>query len=145
MGESLAGLFVADTFLTAPDMFSDYFAISPSLWWDDRALAKAAPELLAQWDESPRRVYLTMADEGGTMQTGLDEVIAALEANPPVGLEWTYVDRRATHHHWTIYHDAALDGLRWAFGNPDPDYSDAFDVWYLNEGQNPPEWGEAAE
>ncbi|HBS34739.1 MAG TPA: esterase, partial [Parvularcula sp.] len=34
MGESLAGLFVAETFLKYPETADRYIAISPSLWWD---------------------------------------------------------------------------------------------------------------
>lgn len=37
-GHSLSGLFVLDTWLTQPDAFDCYVALSPSLWWDDAAL-----------------------------------------------------------------------------------------------------------
>ena len=39
IGESLAGYFVIDTLINQPALFSDYIAVSPSMWWDDRALA----------------------------------------------------------------------------------------------------------
>lgn len=42
IGESLAGLFIVETYLTAPDLFDDYAAIDPSLWWDDGALSRSA-------------------------------------------------------------------------------------------------------
>jgi len=48
MGESLAGLFVVDTFLSAPGAFDDYVAVSPSLRWDEQRLAAEAPARLAQ-------------------------------------------------------------------------------------------------
>ena len=35
MGESLAGLFVVETFLHEPDLFDTYIAFDPSLWWND--------------------------------------------------------------------------------------------------------------
>lgn len=136
IGESLAGLFVMDTFLNAPSSFTDYIAVSPSLWWDDQAAGKAAPALLAQHDDTERRLYLTMADEGGTMQAGLDRLLAALNTNAPEELDWSYVDRSETESHATIFHPAALDAFRTLFALPPYEYGDA--PWYLIEGGEPP-------
>jgi len=141
IGESLAGLFVTDTFLNAPSSFTDYIAVSPSLWWDDQAAGKAAADLLARHDASERRLYLTMADEGGTMQAGLDRLLAALNADAPDGLDWTYVDRSDTESHATIFHPAALDAFRTLFALPPYDYGEA--PWYLIEGGEPPAEGES--
>jgi len=38
VGESLAGLFVVETFLLEPALFDTYIALSPSLWWNAQAL-----------------------------------------------------------------------------------------------------------
>ena len=44
IGESLAGLFVVETYIDQPDLFDGYAAIDPSLWWDKEALSlRAAP------------------------------------------------------------------------------------------------------
>jgi uncharacterized protein len=40
VGESLAGLFVVETFLLEPDMFDTYIAFDPSLWWNNQNLVK---------------------------------------------------------------------------------------------------------
>lgn len=137
IGESLAGLFITEVFLKTPDTFTDYIAISPSLWWDDKALAKAAPELVAAHNDKPRQLYLTMADEGGTMQRGLDMILEAIKNNKPGGLTIHYVDRRKSESHSSIYHGAALDALNKLFGLPQPDYGDP--PWYLIEGGQPPD------
>lgn len=137
IGESLAGLFVVREFLRHPDTFTDYIAISPSLWWDDRALVRQAETLLAAHNDSARKLYLTMGDEGGTMQDGLDRLISTLNSTPVTNLEWTYVDRRTTETHSTIYHGAALDALRRHFGYPPYDYGET--PWYLIEGGAPAE------
>ena len=42
VGESLAGLFVVETFLLAPEMFDTYIAFDPSLWWNDEKLVNGA-------------------------------------------------------------------------------------------------------
>ena len=135
IGESLAGLFIVETFLEAPTSFNDYVAISPSLWWDDRRLSKQAPALLADHTASDRRLYLTMADEGGTMRTGLDELLGALNDQDDL-VSVKFVDRAEGDSHASIYHHAARDALIWLFGIPAEPYGDA--PWYLIEGEHPP-------
>ena len=118
IGESLAGLFIMETFLKYPKMFDSYISISPSLWWDKESLGAETPALLAKHDQIARKLYITMANEGGTMQRGLDAVLATLKSKMPKGLSWTYVDRRDSEFHGSIYHLAALDALRTLYGKP---------------------------
>ncbi|HEX8262758.1 MAG TPA: alpha/beta hydrolase-fold protein [Allosphingosinicella sp.] len=118
IGESLAGLFVVDTLLRKPELFHDYVAISPSMWWNREELGDRARELLDGRDRSGRRLYLTMGSEGGTMQRGMDKLLAALRSPAAGALQWTYVDRRASEHHGSIYHAAALDALRTLYPKP---------------------------
>lgn len=132
VGESLAGLFVVDTLLTQPAPFNDYIAVSPSLWWDDRALARNAAAFASAHDYQGRRLFLAIANEGGTMQDGVDRVRAALART---ALEVRYSDRSATETHATIYHSAALDALRWLY--PLPPYGGET-PWYMIEGASPP-------
>ena len=136
IGESLAGYFVIDTFLKQPALFDDYIAVSPSLWWDDRAEARQAARHLAAHPPSDRRLYLTVGNEGGTMQDGVDRLTAALQARPPKGLTWRYVDRSASESHATIYHGAALDALRWLYPAAPLDYGPT--PWFMIEGAAPP-------
>ena len=140
VGESLAGLFISETLLKTPNLFTDYIAISPSLWYDDRQLAKQAPELLKKHNNNTRSLYLTMANEGGTMQKGLDEILQAIKQSGLKNLKTKYVDRSKNEFHWTIYHDAVSDALRWILPASGPDYADEEDPWYLIEGANPPGW-----
>jgi hypothetical protein len=42
IGESLAGLFVVETFLAEPTLFAHAIALDPSLWWDGGALVDSA-------------------------------------------------------------------------------------------------------
>ena len=42
VGESLAGLFVVETFLREPELFDTYVAFDPSLWWNDAGLVTGA-------------------------------------------------------------------------------------------------------
>lgn len=137
MGESLAGYYIMREFLRYPESFTDYIAISPSLWLDDQRLAKEAIALLNKHEDKTRQLYLTMADEGGTMQAGLDKILAALKERDFKNLNLIYVDRRHSDSHSTIYHGAALDALTQLFGKPAPDYGPT--PWYLRIGGQPEE------
>jgi predicted alpha/beta superfamily hydrolase len=114
IGESLAGLFIAETFLRAPDSFDHYIAVSPSLWWRDEGLSREAADLLAAGGQGGHSLYLTIGDEGEEMQTGMDRLVAALEAGAPEDLAWWY---QPMHHeqHNTIYNPASLQALRLVF------------------------------
>jgi hypothetical protein len=118
LGESLAAFFVVDTLLRQPKLFHDYIAISPSLWWNREELGNRAAAMLRSNDYSDRRLYLTMANEGGTMRRGVDKLLAALRTSSAGALKWTWVDRRHSEHHGSIYHLAALDALRNLYPRP---------------------------
>ncbi len=120
IGESLAGLFVVETFLKQPALFDAYIAASPSLWWDDQSLARGAAADLARWPAGERRLYLTLGDEGSTMQAGVDRVVAALNHAPPAGLTWRY-DPMPRLQHSTIYHPAALEAFKTVWPGPRSD------------------------
>ncbi|MFK7821311.1 MAG: alpha/beta hydrolase [Planctomycetaceae bacterium] len=135
LGESLAGFFVMREFLRYPNSFTHYICVSPSLWLDDRRLARDAATLLQKHDSSPRKLYVTIANEGGTMRDGLDRVLAAIKAANSKTLELTFVDRSKSESHSTIYHGATLDALTKLFGKPTPDYGPL--PWYLREDGKP--------
>lgn len=137
MGESLGGLFVVDTLLDQPSMFHDYVAISPSLWWDDRLLLNDAATRLRAADGAGRRLYLAVADEGGTMQQGVDLLRAALGESRAETMEWRYSDRSSVATHATIYHSAAEEALRWLYAAPP--YDPGPTPWYMVPGAAPPE------
>jgi hypothetical protein len=119
MGESAAGMFTLETLLRQPELFRGYIAVSPMLWWDGESLAKAAPALLARRPfPSGRRLYLTIADEGGEMRDGVDRVVATLRKEAPAGLTWTFVPMEQETH-GTTFHPAALAALRQFFVGTD--------------------------
>ena len=118
MGESAAGLFVVETLLREPQQFSDYIAVSPMLWWDDQSLARQADSLLRKPFPPGRRLYLTIADEGGAMQEGVDRLVSALKSGGARDLDWTYVPM-APETHGTTFHPSALNAIRRLFALPD--------------------------
>ncbi|WP_211194523.1 alpha/beta hydrolase [Pyxidicoccus fallax] len=114
IGESLAGLFIVETFLLQPELFERYIAVSPSLWWDQQSLAKQSVAKLKAHPAGPRSLFLTIANEGSTMQEGVDALVAALKAHAPSGLRWHY-EPMPEEQHSTIYHPAAFKAVRLLF------------------------------
>ncbi|WAC25342.1 alpha/beta hydrolase-fold protein [Blastomonas sp. SL216] len=128
IGESLAGLFIVETYLTEPDLFDHYAAISPSLWWDDQRLAKASSGLLNAPAAKAHRLYLTIANEGREMQSGVDQLVKALTANPNEGRSWCYAPHQQLTHA-TIYHSVSPEALQFLFpGSEAPAPDSGFNV-----------------
>lgn len=69
IGHSLAGFFVLDTLVTAPDSFNTYVAISPSIWWDRPRLMQGSEALrAARTDESrPLKVMIAVGEYEQTL------------------------------------------------------------------------------
>ena len=105
----IGGLFVVETFLQQPDLFQGYVAISPSLWWNNQSLALTAPGFSKRFDYRNKRLYLSIADEGGTMQDGMLMIPRGREA-----ILWV---RRS--------HEKALDESLFADIRPMESYRDA--------------------
>jgi predicted alpha/beta superfamily hydrolase len=136
MGESLAGLFVVDTLLNDPGLFNDYVAISPSLWWDDRRPLAHLERTAKLRGVAGARLYLAIADEGGTMQKGVDRLRSFLAKQQPANIAVRYADFSKTANHSTVYHHAAEEALRWLY--PAPPYENGPTPWYMIEGASPP-------
>lgn len=119
IGESAAGMFVLETLLRQPSLFTGYIAISPMLWWNDQSLSKEAATLLAKRPfPADRKLYLSIANEGGTMREGVDRVAAALKSSAPSDMVWIYqpMDHET---HATTFHPVALAAIRSFFALPD--------------------------
>jgi len=111
VGESLAGLFVVETFLLEPELFDTYIAIDPSVWWNDGKLIDAAAERLRARPGLAKTVYLANGmDEGGVTE----RLAKALAASAPPGVRWHHQPMSAETHA-TIYHPAALLAFRTVF------------------------------
>jgi predicted alpha/beta superfamily hydrolase len=114
LGESLAGFFIVDTFLRAPESFDHYIAVSPSVWWEEKALTlSAATFLQAETFPSDRSLYLASADEADILD-GIGPLLQALDASAPETLNWWY-EPMPDEHHNTVYHPATLNALRLIF------------------------------
>lgn len=118
IGESLAGLFIAETWLREPGLFDRYAAIDASLWWEDGALSKAASGLLgARQPRGP--LFLTYSNEG-------PETSEAAQRLAGAGGSLVCLMPREDLTHATAYHVLSPQALQFLFPT---------------DNKHDPEWG----
>jgi hypothetical protein len=105
VGESLAGLFVMETFFEEPRLFDTYIALSPSLWWNDQALVRAAAGRLGAQPPLTRTLYFATAGDD-ELDDAAKALSTALRAAAPAGLTWSH-EPRPDLLHSTIYRGAS--------------------------------------
>jgi predicted alpha/beta superfamily hydrolase len=109
VGESLAGLFVVETYLVEPELFDTYIAFDPSLWWNGGALVRDAGARLHGRPAQKKTLWLAAsADDVDSLTRRLGDV---LTKDAPAGLAWHY-EPMPEEKHSTIYHPAALRAFR---------------------------------
>jgi predicted alpha/beta superfamily hydrolase len=112
MGESLAGLFVVETFFRAPEMFDTYIAFDPSLWWNKGAMAAGPLPRLAP-GSTARTLYMAASSEE-RIQGQTRRLAERIEKELPTAARCLYAGMPGEKHA-TIYHPAALRAVRALF------------------------------
>ena len=115
IGESLAGLFIVETLLTAPDMFDYYIAMDPSLWWNDHYLVSHASELLSRLPDDEKRLWFAGSD-AKDIAKHTRELADILSADRYKHFKWQYSDQPHEKHN-TIYRATKEVALMWMFGS----------------------------
>jgi len=108
VGESLAGLFIVETFLLEPKLFDHYIAFDPSLWWNKGALVDSAPARLAAFDRSPRSLYLSASKDDIDSETSRFALM--VHTALPRGLTFVFIPR-PDQTHATIFKTEGPSGL----------------------------------
>lgn len=62
VGHSFGGLAVINTLLKRPQLFSNYVAIDPSLWWDSRILLETADSVIAESSLDGKALFVGVAN-----------------------------------------------------------------------------------
>jgi predicted alpha/beta superfamily hydrolase len=110
IGESLAGLFIVETFFLEPKLFDTSIALSPSLWWNGEELVRKAGERLKVQPGLHNTLYLSSADEE-TIAPAAERLAEVLRTSAPAGLKWQYEPRPDLRHD-TIYRAVSPQVLR---------------------------------
>lgn len=110
VGHSYGGLFGTWLLLTAPDLFTGYVIVSPSLWYDERMLFVL--EKKAGGDVALRgRAYLSAgAMENAVMGTDLQEMAKRLKVRGGVEVKEEVLEGET---HNSIFPGAFSRGIRW--------------------------------
>jgi predicted alpha/beta superfamily hydrolase len=110
VGESAAGHFVVETWAVTPGLFTGYAAISPSLQWDSERLSHRLASTTGDYRKTIRPpLYLSLADEGGATETGMERLLGAL----PAGQPYCFSDRRKDLRHATALHGLLPEALQY--------------------------------
>jgi predicted alpha/beta superfamily hydrolase len=118
VGESLAGLFIVDTFMKEPAMFDQYIALDPSLWWNDRQILKDAPTALSSGKQGGKTIFIATSSQA-EIAADAASLATILDQKAPAGLKHT-LRRFEAETHATIYHPAALTAFRELFAPAKP-------------------------
>lgn len=87
-GHSFGGLFALHAFLTRPEVFNAFIAVSPTMEWDNHLLSRKAETFFKERKELNRTLYLTLANEGGETKVGFERFKALLSKHSPKGFSW---------------------------------------------------------
>ena len=122
VGHSFGGLFAVHALMTRPEAFDAYIAISPSLWWDNKALLPKAETFFTEHRDLEGYLYMTIGNEGGSMLAGNWSLAGILEEKAPAGFEWHF-DYMEQETHGSIPHRTTYNALEtlyadWRIANP---------------------------
>lgn len=68
IGQSLGGLLATEILLKRMDLFTHYFIISPSLWWDNETLLQDAGAYIFAQNDMDVYAYISVGTEGDVME-----------------------------------------------------------------------------
>ena len=111
IGESLAGLFVMETFMKAPETFDFYIAMDPSLWWNNHYLVINAKNLFENFSDKKIKLWYAGSSAKDISQY-TNKLKKVLEKSAPNRLIWKYSDEPNEHHN-TIFRATKEKALKW--------------------------------
>lgn len=112
IGHSLGGLMAIDILISKPELFDNYVAIDPSLWWDNRKILLEAKLALSRKNFDEKSLFVGVAN---TMPAGMDTTqvlsdttnntnhirsilefskVAAMMPENNLNFDWSYYDNQ---------------------------------------------------
>lgn len=113
IGESLSGLFVMETFFLDPELFDNYIAFDPSLWWNNKYLVHTANEHLNKFPNSEKTLWFAGSNATDIFQS-TRELAEILKQKNLKQLIWKYSDEPKEEHQ-TIFRSTKEKALIWTF------------------------------
>lgn len=111
IGESASGLFVMETLFLTPDMFDNYIAFDPSLWWNNHYLVRAAKEHIANIPTTEKRIWFagSSAEDISPFTKELADIFRS--ENKP-NIQWKFSDEPNEKHN-TIFRATKVKAIVW--------------------------------
>jgi hypothetical protein len=116
IGESLAGLFIMETFFTKPETFDFYIAMDPSLWWNNNYLANNANTLLTKLPEKDIKLWFAGSNTEDISQYTKKVEKALQNDDAPSNLTWKYSDE-PNEEHSSIFRATKEKALIWTLND----------------------------
>ncbi|MGY0392188.1 alpha/beta hydrolase [Bizionia sp. KMM 8389] len=116
IGESLAGLFVTETFLLQPASFDFYIAFDPSLWWNNHNYDINVETYLNNLPKTQTKIWFASSDVEGMQEATHNLAEAFKKVTPKNKLIWKYSDEPDEAHH-TIFRAAKEKALIWTLND----------------------------
>ena len=113
LGESAAGLFVMETFFLVPDMFDNYIAFDPSLWWNNHYLARTASAHLSNFTSTPKRIWFT-SSKAKDVNVYTQSIANTFKSLAIPSIKWSYTPA-PKETHATIFRATKEAALIWTF------------------------------
>ena len=114
IGESAAGLFVIETFMLAPDMFDNYIAFDPSIWWNNHYLVRTAKEHLASFPKTEKRIWFAGSSAEDISQY-TNDLAKIFKAEDISNVKWKYSPEPKEKHN-TIFRATKEKAIKWTLG-----------------------------
>ncbi|MCO6162561.1 alpha/beta hydrolase [Flavobacterium sp. NRK F7] len=111
IGESASGLFVMETFFLTPEMFDNYIAFDPSLWWNNHYLVRTAKEHLAKFPPTEKRIWFA-GSNAEDIAPFTKELADIFKATNIVNLKWKFSDE-PKEKHTTIFRATKEKAIIW--------------------------------
>jgi hypothetical protein len=115
IGESASGLFVMETFFLSPDMFDNYIAFDPSLWWNNHYLVRTAKEHLSKFPATQKRIWFA-GSNAKDVAPFTKELAGIFKTENRSDLQWNYSDE-PKEKHTTIFRATKEKAIIWTLGN----------------------------
>lgn len=111
IGESLAGLFVMETFMQSPESFDFYIAMDPSLWWNNNYLVRNANNLLKSLSNKETKLWFA-GSSAEDISKYTKELAGVLKNDTINELNWKYSNEPNEKHN-TIFRATKEKALIW--------------------------------
>ncbi len=119
VGQSLGGLLATEILLKKPWLFTHYFIISPSLWWNNESLLDESKSLLQQQADTDLYVYVSVGSEGIMMESVAEKLVKVLKKSGKKNLTVDFMPL-PKENHATILHNSIYEAFKIQFPYKEP-------------------------